>query len=162
WNIAGAGPVYRETVIYTADNGNPPPESKPELFCGRQVISLGGVDDVFRDPPDTVQLSSSHSRETRTHVGLVPPEEPGSTPVCIGKEEYRARALAQPGSATAQYLYARLKTGREGSAAIEQLAQRYPQEPLILRSAIYNRWRSGDWHGTLQAWESLRSLSPQK
>jgi tetratricopeptide (TPR) repeat protein len=75
-------------------------------------------------------------------------------------EEYRARAQAQPDSATAQYLYARLKTGREGSAAIEQLAQRYPQEPLILRSAIYNRWRSGDWRGTLQAWESLRSLNP--
>jgi hypothetical protein len=239
WNIAGAAPVYFETVVYTSGNGSPPPESKPDLYCGRQVISLSDVDYVFRDPPKSMKLSSSSSRMTRTHVDIAPLEDSGPMPLCISLlsfekrlpaatpllqayarlsgwepeatfralrlmlsyepsealrlarmarqdqpddvemhrayqwvaertgardavlEEYRARAQSQPDSATAQYLYARLKTGHEGIAALEQLAQRYPQEPLVLRSVTYNRWRSGDWRGTIQAWESLRSLSPR-
>jgi tetratricopeptide (TPR) repeat protein len=73
------------------------------------------------------------------------------------RSEYRARAEAQPDSATAQYLYARLQRGHAGAAAMEQLAQRFPKESRVLRAVIYSRWKSGDWQGTLKAWEVLRS-----
>jgi hypothetical protein len=77
-------------------------------------------------------------------------------------EEYRSRAQAKPDSATAQYLYARLLRGREGQAAIEQLAQRFPQDPEILKSVTYTRWRLGDWKGALQTSETLRNLNAQE
>jgi hypothetical protein len=77
-------------------------------------------------------------------------------------EEYRSRAQAQPDSTMAQYLYARLLRGHEGKAAIEQLAQRFPQDPEILKSVTYARWRSGDWKGALQASETLRKLNAQE
>lgn len=76
-------------------------------------------------------------------------------------EEYRAQAQAQPDSATAQYLYARLLSGKQGSAAMEQLAQRFPQDLAVLRAVVYSRWRSSDWPGTMKAWESLRSLKAE-
>jgi hypothetical protein len=76
-------------------------------------------------------------------------------------EEYRSRAAAQPDSAAAQYLYARLKARREATAEMEQLAQRFPQEPAILRSIVYGRWLEGDWAGTLKAWQALEGVRPE-
>jgi hypothetical protein len=75
------------------------------------------------------------------------------------RSEYRARAEARPDSFAAQYLYARLLRGREGTALVEQLAQRFPNEPHALRAVTYARLRAGDWAGTVKAWEALRSLN---
>ncbi|WP_224243455.1 hypothetical protein [Hyalangium gracile] len=235
WNIAGAAPVYRETVAYGPRSSAPEPPDKPEIDCGRKVISLRSVDYAFREPPASMQLSKADGRITRTRIDVAPQEE-GSNPLCLvvlleenrtaeaaaflevsarmsgwepeataralrivlmtdpgaalrmGRaaiqsrpeevelhrlyqwvaertgqqealvEEYRARAEAQPDSATAQYLHARLMPWREGARAMEQLAQRFPTDRYVLRSVTYNRWLAGDWRGTLEAWERLRSL----
>jgi hypothetical protein len=236
WNISGAAPIYRQTVIYSPSSGNKPPLADPDIYCGRKLIALKDVDYAFTEPPDSLKMSKSQGRVTRSHVAIGP-QEPGRLPTCLGVlasqdklakagpllelsvrmmdwereaatgaiwlalakapqealrvarstvqarpddvelhrvyhwvaertghqqevlEEYRSRAQAQPDSGLAQYLYARLLRGSEGAATMEQLAQRFPQEPQILRSVTYNRWRSGDWKGTLQAWETLRNLS---
>ncbi len=236
WNIAGAAPVYRETVIYTPSSGSDTPSVKPDIYCGKKTIALRDVDYAFREPPSSLQMSKSQGRATRSHV-TVAPQEAGRLPVCLAVlasqdqlaqagpllelsarvmdweleatsgaiwialekapqealrvaraavqaqqdnlelhrlyqwvaeltghwqevvEEYRSRAQAHPDSAPAQYLHARLLRGREGKAAMEQLVQRFPQEPQILRAVTYNRWLAGDWKGTMQAWEALRSLS---
>jgi len=238
WSIAGAAPVYLETVVYGPESQSAPPSRQPQIFCGRKLLTLRGVDYAFREPPSSMRLSKSQTVATVTHVGLFP-QSAGSMPVCLalltaqdrytealpllelsarlagwereattravgialtqGPEEavriartaiqarpedvelhrvyqwvaerlgqhealvkeYRERAEAQPDSAAAQYLSVRLQRGREGAAAMEQLAQRFPQEPLILRSIIYNRWRSGDWTGTAKAWESLRGMDAE-
>lgn len=236
WNIAGAAPVFQETVVYGPDSDSSNLKGyEPQLFCGQKVLTLRGVDDVFREPPKSMRLSEHQRRATRSHVGLVPQDTSG-VPVCLSLfisrdryaeavslvelfarmsgwerdftiraiglamlhspeeavrlarlalaahpedtemhrtyqsvaeraglhealvKEYRARAEAQPDSAKAQYLSARLQRGAEGVAAIEQLAQRFPQEPVILKSLIYNRWRTGNWKGTAQAWETLWGL----
>lgn len=239
WNIAGAAPVYRESVIYTPSSGDNPPSSRPDIYCGQKRIALQDVDYAFSEPPSSLKMSKSESRATRSHVAIAP-QEPGTLPVCLAVlasqdklaqagpllelsarmmdweertttraiwlaldktpqealriaqaavqarpddvelhriyhwvaertghqqavlKEYRARAQAQPDSAIAQYLHARLLRGREGKAAIEQLAQRFPQDPEILKSVIYTRWRSGDWKGALQASETLRILNAQE
>ncbi|WP_224368802.1 tetratricopeptide repeat protein [Hyalangium versicolor] len=239
WNIAGAAPVYFETVVYRASSSGPPPESKPELYCGRELVSVRDVDYAFQEPPESLKMSSSTSRLSKTHVGIAPQQSADPVPLClrllasqnqlanagplieasarasgweqattyqllelallaepsealriarlgvqarpedlelhrayqwVGErtgshgallEEYRARAEAQPDSAVAQYLHARLKTGRDGLTSVEQLAQRFPQEPAILRALIYNRSRTGNWKGTVEAWETLRKLSAE-
>ena len=74
------------------------------------------------------------------------------------REEYRQRAEAQPDSASAQYLSARLQRGPGATAALEQLARRFPEEPHILRELLDHRWRTGNWQGTLDAWNELRTL----
>jgi hypothetical protein len=235
WSIAGAAPVYLETVVYGPKSESAPPAREPQIFCGTKILMMRDVDHAFSEPPASMNLSKSQRVATRTHVGIFPQTQ-GSMPVCLplltaqdryteavpllelaarlaGWEreaatraigfalfqspeealriaraavqarpedaelhrvyqwvaeragqhealvkEYRARAEAQPESATAQYLYTRLQRGREGVAAMEQLAQRFPQDPLILKSLIYNRWRSGDWKGTAKAWEALRGM----
>ena len=237
WNVAGAAPVFQETVVYGPDSDSSKLKGyEPQLFCGTKVLTLRGVDDVFREPPKSMRLSEHQRRATRSrHVGVLP-ENTSGVPVCLSLfisqnryaeavplvelfarmsgwerdftvraigltmlhspeeavrlarlalaahpddtklhrayqsvaeraglhealvKEYRARAEAQPDSAAAQYLSARLQRGAEGVAAIERLAQRFPREPVILKSLIYNRWRTGNWKGTAQAWETLWGL----
>ncbi|MBN1203506.1 MAG: hypothetical protein JXB05_01095 [Myxococcaceae bacterium] len=113
-----------------------------------------------KDPGEAVRVAraavEARPEEVEIHRMLQwVAEQAGQREPLLG--EYRARAEAQPDSAPAQYLYARLQRGREGLAALEQLAQRFPKEPYILRAVIYNRWMSGDWQGTVKAWEALRS-----
>jgi hypothetical protein len=84
-------------------------------------------------------------------------EEAGNRSALI--EEYRKRAEAEPASADAQYLYARLLHGTEGRAVIDRLVVRFPDHVYLLRAAVYLRFRAGDWKGAHEAWTSLRARS---
>jgi hypothetical protein len=75
--------------------------------------------------------------------------------------EYAGRAREQPDSAEAQYLHARLLRGGERTRALEALAGRFPDHPDILRSVAHQRYLTGDWAGTVKAWERLRALSAE-
>lgn len=75
------------------------------------------------------------------------------------RDEYRGRAQADPGSAEAQYLLARLLEGRELEAQTERALARFPQEPHLLGLAIGRRVARGDWAGTLAVW---RAIAPQR
>ncbi|MDY7232947.1 hypothetical protein [Hyalangium rubrum] len=235
WNIAGAAPIFRETVTYQKVLSQAPSPYKPTFFCGERVVVLDNVNDAFVQPPSSVQMSKHQASVSRTHVDVVR-ERRNALELCMAvlqmeerfgdalpfteavarlanwedgpatlavqvafaktpaeairvarralearpdsvelhrtyqwarenagelsalREEYRPRAEAQPDSATAQYLYRRLLRGPEGLSAMEELAQRFPDDPHILRAAVYNRWRAGDWEGTVKGWEQLRGL----
>jgi tetratricopeptide (TPR) repeat protein len=64
WNIAGAAPLYRETVVY-----GPGTPRAPDLYCGQSFVELDDVDFVFRDPPSSVSTSRAGSAR-RTHVAI--------------------------------------------------------------------------------------------
>lgn len=117
---------------------------------------------MLHTPQDAVRLArlalAAHPEEVELHRAYQSVAERAGLREALVKE-YRERAEAQPDSATAQYLFVRLQRGAQGAAAIEQLAQRFPREPPILKSLIYSRWRTGDWKGTAQAWETLKGLS---
>jgi len=70
WNVAGASPVYEETVVYTEKpnpSAKPPP---PVLHCGDRLLVLRGVDDVFKEPPRKVSMPQGSSNVTRRRVDL--------------------------------------------------------------------------------------------
>ena len=74
------------------------------------------------------------------------------------RAEYRARAQKAPGSGSAQYLHARLLDPGDLGPAMERLAERFPEDAIVLRSALYSRAERGDWAAVAQGWERLRSL----
>jgi len=74
-------------------------------------------------------------------------------------DEYRKRAEAEPASADAQYLYARLFRGTQGRALIDSLAARFPDHVYLLRASVYVRFRGGDWKGADEAWTRLLARS---
>ncbi|HKC59929.1 MAG TPA: hypothetical protein VKB92_07575, partial [Myxococcales bacterium] len=74
-------------------------------------------------------------------------------------DEYRKRAEAEPASADAQYLYARLLRGTQGRTLIDRLAARFPDHVYLLRASFYMRFRGGDWTGAHEAWARLRARS---
>ncbi|HYV66323.1 MAG TPA: hypothetical protein VE964_08770 [Myxococcales bacterium] len=74
-------------------------------------------------------------------------------------DEYRSRAEAEPGSADAQYLYARLLRGPKNRARFDELAARFPDHVYSLRAAFYARFEAHDWKAAHEAWERLRARS---
>lgn len=71
FNVLGAAPIYRESVVYAASS-YAPPSAEPDVGCGNSVIHWGSVDYAFVEPPRSMSLSSSHATETRTHADVVP------------------------------------------------------------------------------------------
>jgi tetratricopeptide (TPR) repeat protein len=75
-------------------------------------------------------------------------------------QEYADMARRDPDSAKAQYLYAALMHGQAGVDSLEKLAARFGKEPHILRSLTWRRMVHGDYAGTIDGWNRLRSFAP--
>jgi hypothetical protein len=76
-------------------------------------------------------------------------------------DEYRKRAEAEPDSADAQYLYARLLHGTENRTLVDELARRFPDHVHLLRASFYARFTGRDWKAAHEAWERLRDKSAE-
>ncbi|MEB0031880.1 hypothetical protein QN372_14060 [Undibacterium sp. RTI2.1] len=74
--------------------------------------------------------------------------------------EYGERAKQQPDSANAQYLFASLLSGDEGINAMQNLTQKFPQDPNILRSLVWRKAAHGDYQGANNDITRLHKLSP--
>ncbi|MBU8894511.1 hypothetical protein KRR26_02795 [Corallococcus sp. M34] len=72
WNIAGAFPVFRERVEYRKDSGSPIDKEPAEVYCGKKTFEVRDVDDLFRDPPSSISMSSSQVVVYRTFIGAPP------------------------------------------------------------------------------------------
>lgn len=70
-------------------------------------------------------------------------------------EEYHARALAQPDSADATYLWARLLVDPESGRAFADALQRFPKHPYLLRAAAYEGLRQGEFARVAQLMATL-------
>jgi hypothetical protein len=73
--------------------------------------------------------------------------------------EYRQRAEAAPGSATAQYLYLRLLDGAAQRDGAEAALARFPKDPDLLRLVTSLRVEAGDHAAAVDAYRTLRAIS---
>ncbi|MGZ7062350.1 MAG: hypothetical protein ACXVKD_05790, partial [Candidatus Angelobacter sp.] len=77
-------------------------------------------------------------------------------------QEYADMARRAPDSATAQYLHASLLRGPASVDALDKLAARFGKEANILRSLTWRRMVHGDYAGTIEGWNRLRSFAPDE
>jgi tetratricopeptide (TPR) repeat protein len=69
YNVLGTAPLYVASVVYSKNGDDQGPE--PDLYAGRAVV-YDAIDYPFVEPPKTLELDSSSSSVTRTHLGLGP------------------------------------------------------------------------------------------
>lgn len=64
WNVAGAAPLVRNTVVYTRDKASgPAPSGAQTVYCGQRFLELADVRYRFEQPPATLKMSK-HSDST--------------------------------------------------------------------------------------------------
>src|SRR5713226_2463136 len=124
------------------------------------VAATAGVDDRRSKSVAQALRIAKEARDARPtdieahRLYQVTAEEAGGGSELV--DEYRKRAEAEPASADAQYLYARLLRGTQGRTLIDRLAARFPDHVYLLRASFYMRFRGGDWTGAHEAWARLR------
>lgn len=68
WNVLGAASVFERDVTYFAKGTAPPAEDTPRFHCGARAIRIDGVQDLFQDPPQTINMPDGLSYAKRRHV----------------------------------------------------------------------------------------------
>ncbi len=85
WNVAGAAPVYEQTVEYFAKAPDPSYQGpKPTLHCGDRIIQAPKADFAFRAPAPKVSMAKGAVRETRRHVDLATGLDAPAAEWCVG------------------------------------------------------------------------------
>jgi hypothetical protein len=136
YNVAGSAPLVLEEVVYTNEAARAdaaPPSPLVHCLVGSVFVQREDVDDVFREPPQSVNLSSRERRKVRLHafvvdggwrrsVELLDERNLSAKPEDVAE----AVALAQPGEAEAVAECVEIsKAGRsdaEHAAFLERLA----------------------------------------
>jgi hypothetical protein len=80
WNVIGAAPLYEERIPYSMAPSESSDQPDPTVFCGQSSIVRPAVNFVFRDPPDSIDLSSNQSVAWRNHFDLAE----GGWQLCVG------------------------------------------------------------------------------
>ena len=142
WNVGGLAPLFVERVVYRATPAENPPI---EVLCGQRAVVRDPVQDLFKDPPQSVSMSKGSSSVTRIHVDQIgtdwktcagwavspdAPEEPF---------EVIADAAASPAfGATALVVSANLRAARVGpSAAADWLGLRIKDSKVVDDHRLY-------------------------
>jgi hypothetical protein len=89
WNVAGAAPLFREDVIYSARKGADI-ENPHRIHCAERQIRFDRVDDLFKDPPGSVDAPEHGPSVTRRHVDLLRSKGLSGAEIC-------AQVLAREG-----------------------------------------------------------------
>lgn len=180
----GVGPVYRSHVAIDPNHG------KPLDLCLSYLLSQGHTKQAlplleaaaalqgwqgplaqaalgiasFTDPEAAERFSTAaraaHPEDLDIQRAYQSARELNGHAEAL-RQEYEAAAQAAPDSASAQYLSARLLRGQAGIDAMERLLIRFPEDDTILRSVVYGRYVQGRWPAAVEAWETLRTRSPE-
>lgn len=75
-------------------------------------------------------------------------------------QEYAQKASRPGASAAENYLYAELISGTAGLNAMQEISQRFPRDPLILRSLVWRKAVHGDYLGAQLDLMRLRQIAP--
>lgn len=84
WNVAGATPLLRNTVVYTRDKATgPEPDGAHTVYCGQRFIELADVRYQFVQPPATMSMSKHSNSVSVQQIEVA--SRPGSAgpTVCI-------------------------------------------------------------------------------
>jgi hypothetical protein len=71
YNVAGSAPLCVEDVVYTKETARAdakPPRPSYQILAGSVFAQREDAEDVFTEPPDSVELSSSEKRKVRHHA----------------------------------------------------------------------------------------------
>jgi hypothetical protein len=73
WNVAGAAPVYRQSVIYTSGPSSPDAkEPEPTVFCGQRWVEQANVDYAFVEAPKSISMPKSQGTVTKARLDVAP------------------------------------------------------------------------------------------
>lgn len=72
WNIAGAAPVFAQTIRY-GDIKNLPESDAPVYYCDKKVIAVKGINYAFREPPRTLTNRGSSRDISRGYLDVLQP-----------------------------------------------------------------------------------------
>jgi tetratricopeptide (TPR) repeat protein len=243
WNIAGAAPLVRNTVVYTRENlsrhDNANNASGSTVYCGKRFIELSNIQYAFTEPPQTMQMNKHANQTSVEHITVISQPKTAGVFSCINyafahnqekqmaaameallplkdwdsrytdvavqvarsisgaeairlsrrivKEnpgniimernlqdirddagehdmmlrEYAARARQKPEASNEQYLYVSLFSGMDGLQKMAELAQKFPDNPNILRSLVWRKAAHGDVVGAYRDLTRLRQISQQ-
>lgn len=75
WNVAGAAPIFVETVLYRKKPDPGAKEPEPELHCGDRWVVAGRVDDFLQEPPRQVSMREGENVVVRRHLGVARDEK---------------------------------------------------------------------------------------
>lgn len=80
WNVAGAAPLLRNTVVYTKEKSSaPPPPNAQTVYCGKRFFELTNVRYRFEPPPESLSMSKHETRTSVEHIDIATrPKVPGA------------------------------------------------------------------------------------
>lgn len=103
WNIAGAAPLVRNTVIYSRTKASgPAPANLQVVYCGKQFVELDDVRFRFEEPPATMSMDKHTDSVSVQHVTVA------SEPKVAGATSCANYLLGRPASKDTAALLAAL------------------------------------------------------
>ncbi|MEO7494577.1 MAG: hypothetical protein ABIT83_19580 [Massilia sp.] len=104
WNVAGAAPLVRDTVVYTktprANDGN----NAFTVYCGIRFIELAGVEYAFVQPPQTLSMSKHQDSRSVQHLDVMDAKNMSGADACLqyGFGQGHEKDVAKVAEAVAQ------------------------------------------------------------
>ena len=106
WNIAGAAPLVRHTVVYTKEKvDGPEPAGAHTIYCGKRFVELADVRYRFETPPQTMSMGKHAASVSVEQIEIYKKQGVLDAALCgsylLDHGEARAAALLLAGGAAA-------------------------------------------------------------
>ena len=159
WNIAGAAPLIRGTVVYQAKTrtgaNTADAADDTNIYCGTRFIEFGFIDYAFTEPPKTISTKQTSGSISRTRLDVINESQRSQLKLCSdylfehGQEKLLAKALEVEAqlqnwdlSATGQALAAAKKVSpAEALRLVNRARDAHPDD--ITWTRIYRDLREG-------------------
>ncbi len=83
WNIAGAAPLVRNTIVYTKKaSDNAGEKDTHTIYCGTRFLELSDIKYAFVEPPTSISMSKHQSVVWVNQIMMAKSDEPGVT-MCV-------------------------------------------------------------------------------
>jgi tetratricopeptide (TPR) repeat protein len=169
YNTAGMRVYERATIIYSTSPSSEPP---PEYLAGEAFFPVDGIDYFFSEPPQTIELSSSTSSETKHGLAIargVTLVEYANEQSYEGQVERASQLLEQAlafdacDEAAREHLVATLRTMNRKDSALTIAKKGTRDCGSVVSHRLYqNVWRAAGFRDAVQAeYETLSTSHPE-
>lgn len=156
WNVAGAAPLARNTIVYSKQPGAG--QNAQQIYCGARFVELANIKYAFQPPPETVSMGKHTDSTTVEQVEILKAPASGAANACLaysldkGHEKDvapLAEALAQLDGWSYNYtslalFTASLVSPAEALRVAQRAASAQPKDVLIARLLQTLREQAGD------------------
>jgi hypothetical protein len=172
WNVAGAAPLVRNTIVYSkTPSAN---DSSQQIYCGARFVELPDIRYAFEDPPTKVKLSRSSDSTTVQHVAVAKTANAAGAVACLSwaMNENHIKDVVPLAEAMAQldgwhyrmaYLAAYAAENVSHAEAVrvaQRAAKAQPQDVLIARMLQGLRDRDGQHDALLREHAARAQAQP--